>query len=191
MIFDTETTGLPKNNLHDWSDCRLIQLGYLIINNKYEILSSKSFIINDSSYKSGERAQMIHKITERRRINEGVDFDEVYHQWTEDLRKCSGLICHGCYFDIPVMLHECKVRKYNTNWIDSLTLYDTKKSSLYDHQHSLQETVNLIYPEQQDSINNCHDALYDSRLCLLLFRATKNKRQMIRDNEHIKSLIMD
>ena len=43
LIFDTETTGLPKKN--DFSLINMIELGYIIINEKFEIIKESNNLI--------------------------------------------------------------------------------------------------------------------------------------------------
>ena len=43
------------------------------------------------------------------REERGLPFKEVYQKFTEDLKTCKTIICHGTDFDVPIVLHECYI----------------------------------------------------------------------------------
>lgn len=175
VVFDTETTGLPSKNHTDYSTARLIQLAWLVCEDQ-QVLSKKSYIIKDSSYKSSPEALSIHKITEENRQENGVDAKIVINRFLIDVMKVDCLIAHGMNFDLNVLIHECKIRKISlAQMISKLKVCCTKSSELYKNKRmNLMQTVLSIDPNYVNETSlQAHDALYDSYMCKYLFEHSK------------------
>lgn len=182
IVFDTETTGVPKNNWNDWSECHLIQIAWLLVDTQFNIISSKSFIVkNGNRFNSSEEALKIHHITDEFREKNGTTFNEVISYFINDCKKCDGIICHGALFDIGLLINESIIYNVDISEISNIRVFDTKLSDKYiGLSLNLSNTVKKISPNFTVNIDGIkeHDALYDSHLCLELFMKSNNKRQM-------------
>ena len=78
LFFDTETTGVPKNykapssDLENWS-CRLVQLSWIVKNDKQEELSRGNFIVKPDGFEIPTEASDIHGITTEKALAEGLE----------------------------------------------------------------------------------------------------------------------
>ena len=82
LFFDTETTGLPRNwdapvsDVNNWP--RLVQLAFLIYDEKGIKVSGGDFIIKPDGFKIPSDASNIHGITTERANLEGYSITSVY-----------------------------------------------------------------------------------------------------------------
>ena len=107
LIFDTETTGLPKNynaphtDLDNWP--RLVQIAWQLHDNKGNLLSDQNFIIKPVGFTIPFNSVKIHGITTERALEEGKDLAEALQVFEEDIRKAQLLIGHNIEFDLNIM----------------------------------------------------------------------------------------
>ena len=103
LIFDTETTGLPKNwnapltDFNNWP--RMVQLAWQIHGSDGSFLSSKNLIVKPEGYEIPYNAQKIHGISTERALKEGDDLVEVLDQFLSDVKSVSFIIGHNIEFD--------------------------------------------------------------------------------------------
>ena len=119
VIFDTETTGLPKNrqslvtNTEEWP--HIVQFSYIIYNldtNNLEKVSD--FIIKlENEIDIPEESSKIHGITKEISNEKGVSIKEVIDRFIVDLSDCELLIAHNLEFDMNVLIVELiRMNKY-------------------------------------------------------------------------------
>lgn len=184
IIFDTETTGVPKNNWKDWRECHLIQIGWIIVNKQFNIISSKSFIVkNGGKFNSTKESLDVHHITDQFREENGVTFNEAIQHFISDCQKCDGIVCHGALFDVGLLVKDSNIYGVNLSGLSNINVFDTKLSEHYiGGQMNLSNAVKSISSNFTVNIGEIkeHDALYDSYLCLELFKKSNSKIQMIR-----------
>lgn len=183
LIFDTETTGVPKDNYNDWSQCYLIQIGWLLIA-KNKIVKQQIYTIK-SEHKSTPESLSIHNISDEYREQNGIEFTIAYNEFISDAKKCTHIICHGANFDIGLLYHECIRHNISLDDLHNIQLYDTKYSPIYtQNKTNLFATIDLINANIKDTLSSLnlfpHNALYDSYLCYELYKHTKNKNKMLR-----------
>ena len=188
IVFDTETTGVPKNNWSDWSECHLIQSAWLVVDIHFNIISTKSFIVkNDNRFNSSEGALKVHHITDEFREKNGITFYEAISHFLNDCKKSNGIICHGALFDIGLLVKESIIYNVDISELSNITVFDTKLSDKYVGMSlNLSDTIKKISPNFVVNVDGIkeHDALYDSYLCLRLFMESTNKDQMIKKFEY-------
>ena len=91
LIFDTETTGLPKkwnaplSDLENWPRC--VQLAWQLHNEKGECISQQSYIINPDGYTIPFDAERIHGISTELAIKEGENLSKVLSEFQKLLSK--------------------------------------------------------------------------------------------------------
>ncbi|WP_154856228.1 DNA polymerase III subunit alpha [Cyclobacterium xiamenense] len=107
LVFDTETTGLPRNynapmsDLDNWP--RLVQLAWQLHDERGKLLSQHNFIVKPEGFTIPYNAEKIHGISTERAEKEGHDLKQVLHEFEEDLNNCRYLVGHNIGFDINVV----------------------------------------------------------------------------------------
>jgi DNA polymerase-3 subunit alpha len=103
LIFDTETTGLPRNynapltNFDNWP--RMVQLAWQLHDSQGNLLNSNSIIIKPEGYTIPFNAVQIHGITNERAIEEGQDLKTVLLQFISVVNQSNYLCGHNIEFD--------------------------------------------------------------------------------------------
>ena len=110
IIFDTETTGLPRNydapitDLDNWP--RLVQLAWQLHDEKGKLLSHQSFIVKPEGFTIPYNAEKVHGISTERALKEGHDLTAVLQAFQKDVVKSHYLVGHNIDFDIKVTAAE-------------------------------------------------------------------------------------
>lgn len=107
LIYDTETTGLPKNfnapptDLDNWP--RMVQIAWQLHDKTGKLLENESFIIKPEGFDIPFNAAKIHGITTEKAKAEGLPLIEVIEKFREVLKKTSVLGGHNLSFDQGVI----------------------------------------------------------------------------------------
>jgi len=107
LIFDTETTGLPKNfnapvtDSDNWPRC--IQLAWQVHNDMGELVEVKNFIIKPEGFDIPFNATKIHGISTERAIKQGQDLSFVLEEFNKSLEQVDFVIGHNVNFDINIV----------------------------------------------------------------------------------------
>ena len=182
LVFDVETSGLPFNFnskffvLDDYENARLIELGYMVLDEAGTVLKSKEFLINDTVNELSNTH--IHGITLDDLKDRGVPTETAFEEFYQDLQHVQVLVAHNIRFDTNIMLSECQrnLTQFRTlkNTIRSKPLFCTmlhgkevmkvrkwpKLLELYEHLTSKQ-------------IVQTHRALDDVKLCAECYQIMK------------------
>ncbi len=132
LIFDTETTGLPKNynapleDLDNWP--RLVQLAWQVHANDGSLIEAQNFIVKPEGYTIPFNATKVHGITTERANNEGHDLNKVLDVFSEDLKKAQAVIGHNVEFDLNIVGAEY-LRCERPNDLGDMASIDTKDES--------------------------------------------------------------
>lgn len=168
LIFDTETTGIPTRDCTNWSFARIVQIGWILVDEHNTVTKAVSYLISDDSYNTSEEAYNVHHISDDYRNENGTAFETVIDEFIHDADESMAIVCHSGVFDIGVLHNECVVRGIDMSQIYDLPLINTKKSIEYmkNKPTTLFTCVNLLDPSFVTNIaGNAHDALYDTYLC--------------------------
>lgn len=108
LIFDTETTGLPKNKQAPLTDFdnwpRVVQLAWQLHDGRGNLLSAKNLIVRPEGFTIPFNAEKVHGISTQRALDEGEPLDEVLERFTKDLQKAQVVIGHNILdFDIKIL----------------------------------------------------------------------------------------
>jgi len=107
LVFDTETTGLPKNYqapLDDFSNWpRIVQIAWSLYDAAGNHWESYSFIIKPEGFIISDEVAKIHRITQERALAEGVDLHEVLIKFIDDVKKSEYLVGHNIDFDDKIV----------------------------------------------------------------------------------------
>ncbi len=110
IIFDTETTGLPR----DWNGSitdptnwpRMVQIAWQVHGATGALLSSHNLIVKPEGYTIPYNAAKVHGITTERALAEGSPLSEVIAAFEEARAKATYAVGHNIGFDINVVASE-------------------------------------------------------------------------------------
>lgn len=132
LIFDTETTGLPKNYDAPLSDSdnwpRLVQLAWQIHDEKGELQDAKNFIVKPDNFVIPRGAEKIHGITTGYAYEVGEPLEIVLREFNNALQNVSVIVGHNIEFDINILGAEYLRKNLETSLFD-VNAVDTKNAS--------------------------------------------------------------
>lgn len=107
LFFDTETTGLPHDydalafDTLNWP--RMVQLSWILTDNKGNVLSTHDYIIRPDGYEIPEKSASIHGISTEKAMSEGLPLDSVLAVFVATLDSAEYIVGHNISFDIHVV----------------------------------------------------------------------------------------
>ena len=128
LIFDTETTGLPKNwkapitDTDNWPRC--VQIAWQLHDKMGELIEDQNYLIKPDNFEIPYESQKIHGISTELALEAGKTLNEVLEKFNQSLEKSSFVIGHNVNFDINVIGCEF-YRKQLKNGLSSKKLLDT------------------------------------------------------------------
>lgn len=107
LIFDTETTGLPRNfnapitDLDNWP--RVVQLAWQLHDEAGELVSQQDFIIQPDGFNIPFESERVHGISTELARAVGEPLTTVLECFRKDLAKANFMVGHNLKFDINVL----------------------------------------------------------------------------------------
>lgn len=144
LIFDTETTGLPRDyrapvtDLDNWP--RLVQLGWQLHAADGKLLDQQCHIVRPEGFSIPFNAEKVHGITTELAQREGKPLGEVLDAFAAALAQTSLIVGHNIEFDLKIMGAEF-LRDGRENLLDARASLDTKEEAT--------EFVNIRIGKQQ------------------------------------------
>ena len=135
LFFDTETTGLPRNysapttDLDNWGAARLVQLGYILEDDKQGVISKGNLIVRPEGFVIPEAASNVHGITTEVATEKGLPAKKVVYAFLGQARIADVLVGHNVDYDTHVVGAEL-VRHWGKDYIEGMPVVDTMKSSV-------------------------------------------------------------
>ncbi len=132
LIFDTETTGLPRNynapltDFDNWP--RVIQLAWQVHDEKGDLVEVQNYIIKPDGFEIPRGSEKIHGISTERALKEGLPLEEVLQMFNKSLSGTKSIVGHNVEFDISVTGAEYLRTGIETN-LHRLNVIDTKDLS--------------------------------------------------------------
>ncbi|MBC7861797.1 MAG: PHP domain-containing protein, partial [Bacteroidia bacterium] len=132
LIFDTETTGLPRDynapvtDLDNWPRC--VQVAWQLHDESGKLISHNSIIIRPDGYTIPFKAVEIHGISTERALQEGADLKESLLEFAEALQHTKYLCGHNIEFDINIIGAEF-IRSGMSDLFAGKAILDTKSDS--------------------------------------------------------------
>lgn len=106
LIFDTETTGFPKNNQAPFSDLdnwpRIVQLAWQIHDKNGKLIENKSYIIYPDGFDIPYNATQIHGISTKKAKEEGKSLKKVFEKFNQYVESSLVVIGHNLQFDLNI-----------------------------------------------------------------------------------------
>lgn len=134
LFYDTETTGVPmdykapSSDLENWN-CRLVQLSWLLMDERQVLLSQGDLIIRPEGFTIPETASAIHGISTERALAEGVGCKEAVYYFLGAARMADYLVGHNESYDHHVVGAEM-IRAFGKDYIEHLPSIDTMTSAI-------------------------------------------------------------
>lgn len=172
IIFDTETTGLPKNFNAPVSDSdnwpRLVQLAWQIHDEKGDLVEAHDHIIKPEGFKIPYNATKIHGITNEKAEQEGVELLWLLEEFNRALAIAEFVVGHSIQFDLNIMGAEYYRKALNTP-MTHMTPLDTMDSSINYCQlpggkgggYKRPTLTELHYTLFQEKFDEAHNATAD------------------------------
>ena len=172
LVFDVETTGLPKNwkapisKLSNWP--RIVQIGWYSYDKQENLLESKSYIIKPNGFSIPEASKKIHGISTNFAEKNGYEIELVLSRFTELVKKTNYLIAHNLDFDEKVVRSEL-LRADISDHFDGKIRMCTKEIGTnickipgkYGYKWpTLSELYNHLF---DDNLKGSHDASNDAK----------------------------
>jgi DNA polymerase-3 subunit alpha len=117
IIFDTETTGLPKNwnapitDTDNWP--RVVQIAWQLHDENGDLLENKDYLIKPDGFNIPFESEQIHGISTELAESQGSDIREVLDEFNTALSKAKFVVGQNIGFDINVM--GCEFYRYETD----------------------------------------------------------------------------
>jgi len=186
IIFDTETTGLPKNYqapLDDFSNWpRLVQLAWSVYDFKGNHWESFDYIIKPDGFIIPEEATKVHRISQERAEKEGVDLKKVLSHFSQEVDKATYLVAHNIDFDEKIIGSELLRAKMINNLTAVNKICTMKRTSDICRipngrggykWPNLTELYTFLF---NTNFSDAHDAHFDVKACADCFFELKKRR---------------
>ena len=120
LIFDTETTGLPRNfkapisDVENWP--RVVQIAWQLHDDDGRLVEHNDFLIQPEGFNIPYGSEKIHGISTELAQKQGVDLNEVLNSFEEALKKADYIVGHNLKFDVNVWGCEFFRMQRDTDW---------------------------------------------------------------------------
>ncbi|ADR23331.1 DNA-directed DNA polymerase [Marivirga tractuosa] len=132
LIYDTETTGLPKNYNAPLSDAdnwpRCVQIAWQLHGANGELLDAQNHIIKPEGFDIPYNAEKVHGISTERAQKEGKPLIEVLEAFKTILEKTDVVVGHNISFDISIMGAEMLRKELSETVLTEKPIIDTKEA---------------------------------------------------------------
>lgn len=172
LIFDTETTGLPKNYKAPVSDSdnwpRMVQLAWQLHDVDGKLITAKNFIVKPNGFDIPIGVSNMHGITTERALKDGHDLDLVLKEFLSDFQQSNYIVGHNVEFDVNIVGAEF-FRLSIENNLANLKVLDTMHASIDYCALAGGRGGGFKYPSLTDlhtklfgkGFGDAHDAAYD------------------------------
>lgn len=165
LVFDTETTGLPKtqiigpSTLHLWP--HVVQFSYIIFDtDSNKIVKIKDAIIKvPDGFTISEENAKIHGITTEISLAKGVSLQPVLEEFFADLHNVDHIVGHNISFDLNMVkaeLHRLILQCINVDEITQFHEYITILNISNKFYCTMQETIDYCNIEMKDKFGRLY-----------------------------------
>jgi DNA polymerase-3 subunit alpha len=162
LIFDTETTGLPKrwnapiSDTDNWPRC--IQIAWQLHDAMGNCIENQDYLIQPDGFNIPYDAEKIHGISTELAQEQGVPLKDVLEKFNEALGKTKFVVGQNVKFDLNIMGAEF-VREDVTNSLQELPVLDT----CTEHTASLCQLPGGRYGKfKLPTLTELHQFLFDA-----------------------------
>jgi DNA polymerase-3 subunit alpha len=124
LIFDTETTGLPKRDnapiseVDNWP--RVVQLAWQLHSETGELLEHQNMMIRPDGFEIPYSAEKVHGISTKMALENGLPLETVLQHFNDALTRTTYLIGHNIRFDINALGAEYIRSNLRTDFLDKI-----------------------------------------------------------------------
>ncbi len=186
LVFDTETTGLPKNDnapLTDFDNWpRMVQLAWQIHDDQGRFVENHNYLVQPEGFEIPIAAKMVHGISTEHAMKHGKPLNEVLDIFMQSAAKAKYLVGHNIKFDLNVLGCEF-LRSGRENPLRRWQIIDTCTEKTADFCQlpggkngkfkfpKLEEIHQILFGEKFDSAHNASaDVEATARVFLELVR---------------------
>ena len=166
LVFDTETTGLPKtkiinkDTLHLWP--YIVQFSYIIFDTESKTLvKMKDCIIRvPDCITILEEVSKIHGITNEISMSKGINIVDVLKEFFADFTSVDYIVGHNVSFDLNMVTAELNRVIINTNYGEQLSEFQaflTKINTSTNIYCTMKESINLCGIEAKDKFGRIYN----------------------------------
>ena len=135
LIFDTETTGLPKNYRAPLTDSdnwpRMVQIAWQLHDETGQLTEAKSYIVKPEGYAIPYAAEKVHGISTEKAMEKGKELQWVLEEFNEALKQTRFLVGHNIDFDISIVGAEYFRKNIPTRFLKLATIDTMQDSTEY------------------------------------------------------------
>ncbi|MFA5573579.1 MAG: DNA polymerase III subunit alpha [Brumimicrobium sp.] len=128
IVFDTETTGLPKDWNRPYTDTdnwpRVVQIAWQLHDKNGALIEAKDYLIKPEGFDIPFNAEEIHGISTLLAEKEGISLDKMLEEFNEVLKKAKFIVGQNVGFDINVLGSEF-VRQKTETTMHNMPVLDT------------------------------------------------------------------
>ena len=136
LIFDTETTGLPRNwnapitDTENWPRC--IQIAWQLHDSMGDLVEQSDYLLQPDGFDIPFDAEKIHGISTDLAAEKGVDLSVMMENFQEALQKAEFIVGQNVGFDINIMGCEMHRMSMDASLLTDMPVLDTctEKSAL-------------------------------------------------------------
>ena len=211
LVFDTETTGLPKSrfshpeNTSEWP--YIVQLSYIIYNTvlcKVEKVIDHIIRVPDE-VTINEKCVSLHRISKERSLSEGIPIESCLSDFLNDFQTVDLVVAHNMEFDLNMIQVEMWRRK---DFYEHMITIVCKSQKLFC---TMQEGTDLcriksLFPRSKDPYKfpnlaelhqylfstlpiNLHNSLNDVLICLRCYYKMKYHKDICNESSTISELM--
>jgi DNA polymerase-3 subunit epsilon len=200
LVFDTETTGLPKDmslpaiqSSDNWP--HLVSISWAVLDSETNsVMKTHCYIVKPSKWTIPEESSRIHGITQDKALEFGIPLRDVIEEFNGE--QCDAMVAHNLKFDMNVVLNAIiwdlgipfrgfAKRKFCTMEIGTpMCKIPGRYGYKYPKLKELYENV-LGHPPKTEQL---HNALFDTLyLCEIIQKSAEIRIQMGLVPVHIKN----
>nr|NQU89890.1 DNA polymerase III subunit alpha [Bacteroidota bacterium] len=202
LIFDTETTGLPRNgnapltDFENWP--RLVQIAWQIHDAEGNLLELDNHIVKPDGFTIPYNAEKVHGISTKMATEQGHDLHEVLVKFLEVLDKCTHVAGHNVEFDVKIVGSEL-LRNGLNNALEKKKVLDTMIESTawcalpggrgggFKYPSLIELYQKLFNESFQNAHNAAADVIATARCFLELIRTgIITEKQLVVDKEIVE-----
>ena len=126
LIFDTETTGLPRSYKAPVSDVdnwpRVVQLAWQLHDDDGKVIEHNDFLIKPDGFDIPYGSEKIHGISTELALKDGKPLSDVLEYFEEALNKATFIVGHNVSFDVNVLGCEFFREERSIEWTNKSIL---------------------------------------------------------------------
>lgn len=185
LVFDTETTGLPKSYqapLDDFANWpRLVQIAWQTYDDDGNLWERHNYIIKPEGFIIPEEVTKIHRISHDRALREGKDLKEILQLFVEKASRAAYLVGHNIEFDENIVGSELLRQGWDNIFHNTQRICTMKTSATFCaisngrggyKWPNLGELHRKLFDQD---FADAHDADVDVAACARCFFALRNK----------------